>query len=408
MLSDSDFEQLCEYCNLPAPVFPNYGDEALPVLTELELTQLMQARSEYDLTALNFQADGCYHNFIPAVVKAERLPSLLSSSQWGSSSSAEPFIRNKMAALTGMPFCWLVPDDRVTVLARLLIATVSDNKQGRTQVLIPATISPLLRSALRTQLKFQPIDLVVVDYDKTTGRLSRQQLEPYDDAEIAAIVLAWPNYFGVKEDIAAISDWASNKDSVVIGLSDPLMLSYLGSPFELAEQRLDYLIGDFQAMGLSASQQAGAPSFVAARDESTAMQGSEQGLNYLRVIHAYLSFGGQSALQQSAERSSQRLVDLLDRLSQVAGVSLRFSSPVAGSCVIRIAQIELDKALKILSGHNMVFGCRLQDDFPELEDCLLISCSDQHTPADVEKLHAKVVTVVKNLSTAGCPIKPKF
>ena len=392
-------------------------DSKMSVLPELELTALLSARSAQDNIALNFLSAGSYNNFLPAIVKAEQ--QCLDFAKTLSNKAADNVIQNignQLSAVAETASWYVFADDYITLLANLLIFCHRESTQFESQavskVLIPATVSPVLRQALRSQLKYQDIDLVIVDYDKISGCISLQQLEQFDDENILAVVFGWPNFFGLLEEITLISQWANNRECQLIGLSNPLSLSVLSSPFELTDGKLDYLLGDLQGSGLAVNQSGISASFLASRQaisgELKSYLRSQKYNRKLSFIDAYLSQSGISGLTQSANKSNQNLNLLVEKLCSIDGVSKKFTTTAINECVIEIAQIDIEKALKILAGHNMVFGYLLQHEFPELANCVLIYCSDQHTQSDIEKVVKKVETVVKNLSTAGCPVKPKF
>lgn len=429
MLSDTDFELICkelapndfELGKRQLPLVESSTVSRLSMLTESELTALMVERSAKDSIGLNFLSVNRFNNFIPAIIKAAKqqvdlTQSPLSEQINGSADKVKSDIENYLATLCYMPECRVVNDDYISMLTRLLIfcqsQTTNTKKSTNSKVLIPATVSPAIRNALRCRVKYHSIDLVVLDYDKSSGCLSLDQLKQYDTEEVLAVVLSWPNYFGFLEDLSELSNWAKIRGSRVIALSDPLSLSLLKSPYSITDGKVDYILGDCQACGLSPSQSGQSPSFLASsqvlEDELRSSFNTNFTSNNVSVIHRTLSLSGVTGLYQSARQSNELLNRLVDKLTAIDGVTKKFSNTSVNECVIEIAQIDLQKALKILAGHNMVFGHPLQNDFPELSNCLLIYCSNQHSLADIEKLVQKVATVVKNLSTAGCPVKPKF
>ncbi len=382
------------------------------VLSESELTALMLARSSRDAITHNFLSAGCYDNFIPAVLTAKKQQAVLAENY----QQDKKGIEQELKKLTGVSCVQLINDDLLSLLSNLLVFIQTNSSLGssesRAKVLIPATVSPAIRNALNTRLKYQLIDVVVVDYDKDLGCLSLSQLQQYDADEVLAVVLAWPNFFGQLENLSEISSWASAKEARLIGLTNPLCLACSPSPFTLADSKLDYLLGDFQVMGFAVNRCGHSPSFIAG---STVLPTGLSKLIEVKkenrdisVIQSYLQYSGLQGLTNSANKAIELLEILVKKLSEIAGVSIRFPNLPVNECVIQIANIEIEKALKILAGHNMVLGYLLQHQYPELENCLLISCTDKHTHDDVDKLVNKVATVVKNLSTAGCPVKPRF
>ena len=416
MLSDTDFDLLCKQCVLENFDFfqadKKSVDAELLVLTESELTSLLKKRSVQDSVVLNFLAAGSFNNFIPSIVKARKQQSDNCSQKVYESNKTT--VEDKLKSLTEMPCCAVFNDDLTTLLTNLLIdikRTAKTDNEIVSKILISATVSPSIRNVLRTQLKYHSIDLVVLDYDKNSGKLPLSQLQQFDSDEVLAVVMGWPNYFGLLEDIAAISYWAENKGSQLICLSDPLSLSLIKSPFKVAD-KLDYILGDLQAVGFTASESGVSPSFLAsAKDLSNNLKSvltTQINHEDLTAIQLSMSVTGLSGFQHSAELSNSTLHKLVDKLTEIDGVEKKFISDSLNECVIEIAGLDIEKGLKMLARHNIIFGYVLQNEYPELTNCLLISCSDQHSKEDVEKLVNKVATMVKNLSTAGCPVKPKF
>lgn len=422
MRADKKLLELAETCGLDIQALCQFDDKKSSLdgtdstLTEVELTRLMQGRSSQDISALNFLAAGSYHYFSPAIIQTAATANKFTSySDRAGNSGLKSAIESQLVALTVMPYCSLYSADIVTVLASLL-KSINDSSQpsdlkGSVKILLPATMSPAIRNALRSQLKVYSIDPVVTDFDKKSGCLTLQQLEQFQPGEIAAIVLPWPNFFGLLEDFEAISRWAKSIGATVIGLVNPLLFAYLRSPADLSRDGVDYLVGDCQVFGLPMNRSGVAPCFVSAKMQRLlpASLPCDSGSTYdLETIQSCLSVMGAGGLLNSVVRARKNLTQLIDKLQKITGISIRFSSTPIHECVIRIAQIDLEKALKILAGHNMVCGYSLADDYPELGDCVLIHCNDRHNEADIEKLSGKLSTVVKNLSTAACPVKPKF
>ncbi len=429
MLSDKDFDLLCEACDLQDVTLqkPNcwkidsVAESKFSVLTEYELTELLLARSDRDRVSLNFLSAGAFNHFLPAIFKVEKQRIDFNLMQPDKALNIENAnivkeVENHLSKLYAAVNWHVSTDDFITLLVRLLIFIQQDfiqHKQNAvSKVLIPATIAPVIRQALRSQLKFHNIDLVIVDYDKNTGQISRQQLAQFNDQDILAIVLGYPNYFGILEDLSEVLPWARSHDCPLIGLTTPLSLSILESPVNITYDAFDYLLGDLQGVGLIENQTGIAASFLATKHHVSGLQiksiCSQKNNSKLSYINAYLSLLGLSGLQKSVRMANDTLHQLVESLTSIDGVSKRFSASAINEFVIKLDQIDVEKALKILSGHNMIFGFLLQDDYPELENSVLISCTDQHTQRDIEKLVKKVEIVFKNLSTAGCPVKPKF
>lgn len=427
-VSDRELKKLSEFCALPLSVlqsldfdFPQQDAEIFTAIAESDLSRQMQGFSTQDSVALSFLGAGSCDNFIPAAVRAQS--ALMESSlhdlhapSFKKIHQIKRDVEDNLAALSALPFCSVLPEDLTSVLVNLLISLQQSGGNTKTgkpaKVLLPASLSPPLRKAMYTQLRHETIDPVITNFDLSTGCLTVEQLKPYDHDGILALLLPWPNFFGLLEDVAGISDWAGCNGIKVIGIVNPLILSCLQSPVQLSGDAIDYLVGELQSLGLAMNKTGQTPCFIASRNELPAMQAltgfnADSAIDLLQAW-SYMSLLGSEGMSLSVQKSRTMMSKLIEKLKTISEVSIRFTASWVNECVIQIEHIDLEKAVKILAGHNIISGFRLQNDYPELNNCLLLHCNDQHHEKDLEKFVNKLATVVKNLSTAGCPVKPKF
>ena len=80
----------------------------------------------------------------------------------------------------------------------------------------------------------------------------------------AALVVASPNYFGMIEDAAGLSELAHSKGALLVALVDPVSLALLSPP---GEYGADIAVGEGQSLGIP--QNFGGPllGFMATRSE---------------------------------------------------------------------------------------------------------------------------------------------
>jgi glycine dehydrogenase subunit 1 len=74
-----------------------------------------------------------------------------------------------------------------------------------------------------------------------------------------ALVLQQPNFFGLLEDVDALTDWAHAQGAWVIAVVNPLSLAVLAPPGSGARPGADIACGDGQPLGIPMSS--GGPSF---------------------------------------------------------------------------------------------------------------------------------------------------
>jgi len=388
---------------------------AFPACSENELTKLMRNRAARDSVAMNFFAAGAYRFFTPALVNEQTIR-LQQPDRWRGKlldneyHEQEQRLQAGLQALSALPHCSLLAQDRVTTLAQLLRQLAPESNK-RASVLIGATVAPAIRHALRCQLKYDAIDLVVVDYDKQQGRVSPKHLQAQAADNVLAVIIGWPNFFSLLEDVEQIARWSHQQQASLIVLSDPLAMSLLDSPCNPAAPSIDFLLGEFTSLGLPVNRQGCAPGFVLSAQPlqgDLEQRAGTQSIDEMALIIESFHLLAQPEGLQGVHQSRRLLDRLLQKLSEINQLSIRFSAPHVLECVIRVGAIDLQKAQRILSGHNMLAGYFLADEYPELQDCLLLGCSDLHSVEDIDKFASKINTVVKNLSTAGCPVKPKF
>ncbi len=426
MLTENQLLKLASECGISLPRLKLPAEQIPPVKTEKDLVLSMVELLSRDGAGMNFLAAGSYDFYRPVALQAlDSSSRLMPHSACGGSLESYQEIKKrvelKLAQLVGMKNAEVLGECLSHVLKDLLLELYSHEQQTgtgtRQKVLLPASMPPDLRSALRTLLKYQCIETVVIGFDTVTGRVSRSRLEELVTDDLLAIILPYPNFFGVLENVDDVADWAQQSGVKTIVVSDALSLTYLKSPAQLSEY-IDFTLCDLQPLGFPLSRKGSALTLLSdsansekakvdkARLDKTIEPGSL--VNELMTIQSFFTCQSANQIQQAGKLAQQNLTSLIEKLVQIPAVSLKFESAFTHECVIHFDSIDLNRALQILAGHNILAGYPLGDEFPELENCLLIHCTDQHDLSKIDRFVQKMATVVKNLSTAGCPVKPKF
>jgi glycine dehydrogenase subunit 1 len=418
MLSDNELKQLAQASEVVLPTSDLISGEIAQPENEKDLMLSLAEPLARDGVAMNFFAAGAYDFYQPVANGYTGQGSCL---DWyhlqGDVVSIYQDIQKdvelSLAQLFSMQRALIMDTEPVTVLSDLLtrLYSLQTGVNGkRRKVILPSSMPPVFRHALCTRLKYHSLETIVIDFDKNSGCVTMAQLDsPGDD--VLAIAFSYPNFFGVIEDVALITAWAQAREINTVVVADTLALTHIQSPSQVCEQ-LDYIVADLQPLGFPLSRKGNAPALLAGSEvqlEKIDAQGKQFTL-FDDLVKMWNFLHGQSAqqLQQAHMQAQTNLKILLRGLTEIENISLRFSGFSLNECVIQIDQIDLTRALQILAGHNMLAGYPLVDDYPELDGCLLIHCTDQHKSTEIERFIQKMATVVKNLSTAGCPVKPKF
>lgn len=421
MLSANQILELSSECGITLAEFKMHKQPDDQAESEKDLVAGLGELFSRDGAALNFFAAGAYDYYRPLALASleSGLSSSLNSCCEFSLKEYEKLkkgVESQLAQFVSMPYVQVIPQGLCQVAQDLLLELYKHQQAAGTQVrrkvLLPSTLSPGFRHALQTLLKFHSIESVITGFDITTGRLDSSQLEYMDTDDLLAMVFPYTNFFAVLEDVAGIAEWARRHSVKTIVLSDAQSLCYLKPPAQLTDA-IDFMLCDLQPLGLALNKKNNAFTLLAASDCSAKNKLIEPAdacvlMRELVTVQAFFSCQSAQQIQQTGTLSRENLNRLIEQLTQIPGVSLKFNSANTCECVIHFAGIDLARALQILSGHNILAGYALGDDYPELANCLLIHCTDQHNGSMIERLVLKLSTVVKNLSTAACPVQPKF
>ena len=236
-----------------------------PGMNEMDVTRLMLERAEADGRYLNFIGAGAYEHHIPAAVwqittRGEFYSSYTPYQAEASQGTLQLLYeyQTMMASLTGMDVSNASMYDGASALAEAALMAVRSHKSSR-RILIPATVHPIYRRVVRAIVANQGIDVIELPYSQQSGQTSLDALDEFGKEEFAALVIPQPNFFGVLEDVDALTDWAHSKNALAIGVVNPTALAVLTPPGEWGEKGADIAVGEGQPLGIPLSS--GGPYF---------------------------------------------------------------------------------------------------------------------------------------------------
>lgn len=208
-----------------------------------------QNRSTQDLTC--FLGGGSYDHYIPSVVKH-----LVGRSEFYTAYTPyQPEIsqgtlqgvfeyQSMMASLTGMEVSNVSMYDAATAAAEAAI--LASVQTRRPKVLVSEALNPEYKAVLETYLKYRNVDMEYVK--ESHGVTDVADLEAKLDGSIAGVLLQYPNFYGIVEDIPPMEGMIHGNKSLMVMVVDPLSLGLLRSPGEL---QADIVVGEGQALGQS-------------------------------------------------------------------------------------------------------------------------------------------------------------
>ena len=184
-------------------------------LSEMAISRLMHARSEQDGRPLCFIGAGAYEHHIPAAVweittRGEFYSAYTPYQAEASQGTLQVLyeFQSMMAGLTGLDVSNASLYDGASALAEAVLMAVRANRKSKSKrILMPRNVHPVYRKVVRSIVHNQGIVIEELDYDRTGGHIDPAQL-PSEPGDVAALVIPQPNFFGVLEEVDALTDWA--------------------------------------------------------------------------------------------------------------------------------------------------------------------------------------------------------
>ena len=213
----------------------------------MEVSRLLREKAAQDGLPLCFLGAGAYEHHIPAAVweittrgefYSAYTPYQAEASQ-GTLQLLYEF-QSMMASLMAMDVSNASLYDGASALAEAVLMAVRANKKSKSRkILMPLTINPVYRSVTEAIVKNQAIELIDVPYDAETGKTDLNALQHYVNEDVAALVIPQPNFFGVIDDVDALTQWAAEHGALSIAVVNPMAMALLKPPGEWAESGVD-------------------------------------------------------------------------------------------------------------------------------------------------------------------------
>ncbi|UCH48026.1 MAG: aminomethyl-transferring glycine dehydrogenase subunit GcvPA [Betaproteobacteria bacterium] len=394
-------------------------------LSEMEVSRLMHDASRREGAFLNFIGAGAYEHHIPAAVwqiatRGEFYSAYTPYQAEASQGTLQVLYeyQSMMCSLTGMDVTNASLYDGASALAEAVLMAVRLHKSAR-RVVVPRALHPAYRATARTIVSNQGIEIVEVPYCQDSGRTLVDTVKAELDDGVAAVVVAQPNFFGVLEDVDALTDLAQSAGVAVIACVNPVTLALLKPPGQWGAQGADIAVGDGQPLGIPLSSGGPYFGFLACRQNlvrqmpgrvvgrtvdldgkpgfTLTLQAREQHIRRskatsnictnqgLAVTAAaiHLSLLGAEGLRRVAAQSHANMKRLLGMISGIEGVRQRFDSAYFHEAVVALS-VPAQQVCQSLRDEGVIAGYQLKTEFPQLGEALLICTTETRTEADLQ------------------------
>jgi glycine dehydrogenase subunit 1 len=404
-----------------------------PARTELELVRTIEEIGQKNAFAghLSFLGGGAYDHFIPTVVdylssRGEFVSPYTPYQPEVSQGTLQVIFefQTLVCQLTGLDIANASLYDGATATAEAVL--MAQRVTNRNRVVLARSLHPQFREVVRTYIKNLGIEAVEVPFGPD-GRIDKDALARVLDDRTAAVVCQSPNFFGVVEDLKALSDAAHGAQALSVAIvAEAISLGLLEAPGKLGA---DIVTGEAQSLGIPLSfggpylgfmackkdflrqmpgritgqtvDKEGKRGFVLTlatreqhirRERATSNICTNQALCALRAT-IFMETLGKQGMREMAWQNAQKAAYAADRLGAIPGAKRRFTGPIFNEFVV-----ELPKpwpAVDIgLRAKGLIGGYGLAVDYPELENAGLVCVTEMRTKDQIDRLARSVEEVL--------------
>ena len=299
-------------------------------------------------------------------------------------------------------------------------ALMAHGVNGRSVVAVSGAVHPHYRQILETYC--WPLGIEVREIAVTNGATSDYSLV---NAEAACVIVQYPNFFGVIEDLAVARDTARESGALFIVVADPTAMGLLPPPGQFDA---DVVVGEGQPLGIPMGY--GGPLlglFAAKREYARKIPGRIVGrttdaqgrVGYTMTLRTreqdirrekatsnictnealmalastvYMAAMGKNGMRQVAETTVRNTQYAIQKLTE-AGAKMKFPGKVFGEFVLELP--ENAEAVQLALLHDGVLaGLPLGKYYPGMEDCLLVAVTEVRTKQQIDDFATKLEEMI--------------
>ncbi len=370
----------------------------------------------------SFIGGGAYYHYIPSLVKAitgiSSFYTAYTPYQAEISQGTLQYIfdfQSLVCRLTGMEVANASMYDGASALAEAVL--MANRINGKKEFIISKTIHPEYMETCKTYLSGKDLRIVESDYDN--GVTDLEKLKNLINKDTGAVVIQNPNFFGCFEELDKINDIVKNFPDClfIVSIVNPMHLGLCVPP---AVNGADIVTGEGQSFGNPVSFGGPYLGFFATKQKfirqlpgrivgkTTDIKGndayvltfqtreqhirknkatsnicSNHSLNALAFV-VYLSSVGEKGLRETANICIQRAHYLSEKINSLNSFKLRFNSRFFNEFVVQ-TDMDTEKLQNILYDSKILGGILLEEYFPELRGCILMTVTEMNSVKDINR-----------------------
>jgi len=394
-----------------------------PALDERALMEHLEALAAKQPKAVPFLGAGAYPHHVPPSV--DQL--LLRGELYTAYTPYQPEIaqgtvqitfefQTFVTLLTGLEIANASMYDGASATAEAALMAIRVSNGKRTRIVVSRALHPEYRETIRTYLG-AAYELVEVAFDPVTGKTNLAALEAAVDENTAGVIIGYPNFFGVVDDLPAAAKIAEAKGALCISATtEALAFGLLQGPGALGA---DIAVGEMQSFGNGLNfggpglgffatrekflrqfpgrvagatvDKKGQRGFVLTlstreqhirREKATSNICTNHGLNAVAAT-IHLSMLGKHGLHALALLNWRRAKYAREQLAN-AGLEPVFKAPVFNEFAVHAPK----DAIQRIYDAGLAGGLALDRYYPEIGDGLLLCVTELHDKARIDALVA--------------------
>ncbi|MBN1524840.1 MAG: aminomethyl-transferring glycine dehydrogenase subunit GcvPA [Spirochaetales bacterium] len=398
-------------------------DESLPEgMHERDVFRhLKNISAQNILPRTSFAGGGMYHHFIPATVDA-----VISRSEFFTSYTPyQPEVsqgnlqaiyeyQTMICRLLGMEVSNASLYDGATAVAESLLMSV--HITGKREVCIAENLNPEYLAVCKTYC--EAVDISINIIPTKNGSVDIKALQGMLSEHTAGVIVQSPNFFGIIEDLDTVRKCVRTSPAMfIVAFSEALAWGLLEPPGSFDA---DIAAGEGQSLGIPV--QFGGPGLgimackqkymrkmpgricgatvdtqgnrgfvltLQAREQHIRRESANSNICSNHALCAlaasvYMATLGTQGMLDAAHQSMLLAHHAHEQLCGVRGIEPLYAHDFFNEFVIKVPDIR-GKYTR-LAGEGIVPGILLEEMYPNMKDCLLVSCTEMNTGQDILEL----------------------
>ena len=417
MLSVAGLKSMDElYGEIPGQLLFNREFDLPEAMSEVEIRNFFETLGNKNSQLVCFAGAGVEDHYSPSVIapiisRGEFLTAYTPYQPEISQGTLQYIFeyQSMICELTGMDVTNASMYDGTTATAEAMMMCVAIAKK-RNKVLVSATMNPHVKNVVETYAKYQGVVVeTIAEKDGVTDLTDLESRLAGDD--VAGVILAQPNYYGIVEDYTGVADMCHAKKAMFVMNAKPSALAVLKTP---AEWGADIACGDAQSLGIpmcyggpyvgylactnanvrklpgrivgATTDVDGKRAFVLTlqareqhirREKANSNICSNQSLMALYVT-IYMSVMGHKGLADACSLSYSGAHYLAEQLVATGKCTMAFDKPFFNEFAVRTT-VPACKVLDALANEGILGGVCVADDM------LLVCVTEQRTKEEIDK-----------------------